>query len=170
MFALSHDAVVDEEVARDLCVVTDEVFAGVEGFNVGAAFSYLLLRDDRSKVVSTLLAGLSRLLALYRPDDENQPLYEMSDSVASTILGFVWEREEEIDLGRAILRTVLDDGSISSLPTELAELMRDEGESHDLMITITKLVTGMSAMKASVEECKRAGDPLREVFELSVPA
>jgi hypothetical protein len=125
----------------------------------------------------TLLVAASRLLGLFEPTDRDRAVAEGSDAVAEWVMGQVWGHLEDVELAKAVLRTVLDDGSMLGLSEDMRKVLGawPDGPNDGIagysgvavMVALARLVTGMSAVKARALENAHAGDPLRRVLQLT---
>jgi hypothetical protein len=163
VFNLSHNTQIDPDVARDLAIITDEVFDRDQEIDVANAFGLLLADRPTEPVVMTMMAALSRLLGRFTLDEADRPYCELTDGLADIMITRVWQRDDHRLLARAILRTVIDDGDLDDLDEE-SWMELSVSPRANILVTLAELVTGMSAVTARNNDDPHAGDPLRELL------
>jgi hypothetical protein len=162
MFALADRPAVDAEIALDLAIITDELFAG-QDIDIANALCYLLVRPDAVALSRTLITACAGLLDLFVPTDPDRPLYEFTDALATRIMTEIWKTPARIEQAQALLQVTLDEPALDNLSKKLRWLLDNEPGS-DIILTQAKLITGMSAMLARADNDPLAGNPLRRVL------
>lgn len=157
---------IDHEFAGELAVVCDELF-GDNKVPIKPALTYLLAREGGAGVMSTLRGGLERVFALYKVVNADRPLCEASDGLAQYVMAEICGSPGEVATAQVALRMMLDEGSARDLPTELLEEIGEGLSEARFVITLAKLVMGMSAVYSSVAQLENPGDALRNVLEVA---
>jgi hypothetical protein len=172
MFNLTENTAYDEELAFELALATEMLFAtnshsvrlddAPRCTNVIAA---LLTTRELPAVAATLLVALARMLAVSAPTDPNTTIGAVACLLARQALEECWgiHDDETAEIARIMMLVVASDGQIDQASVDTLLAVKSPGAR--IAITMTQLTMGISTLLShQLDDYKGPAGPLRHLM------